>query len=265
MKFLKMKCNNCNAPLDVDLDRLQAYCPYCGQKLMMDFDQVALVLAEKERTRRTVEREEHQTVRTRMAYEHESREKDKAWKKKAIGVVAAALAGFFLLFYLDYSTDHLFDSDEKKHDEKVAYLQQLEIDMEADIKAGDYDSALLKANKMYCDDHWSSEQSAAWDQKREAYIKIIEDKKRETDLLDPNNIFMPADSASFVGKKYIDIANQLKGLGFTNITTQIASKSPGLLDKQDTVEHILIGGKTEFTAEDYFNKNTPIIIYYYSK
>lgn len=62
----------------------------------------------------------------------------------------------------------------------MAYLQQLEVEIEADIKSGDYDSALIKANKLYCDDHWSSEQTAAWDAKREAFIKIIEDKKKRS-------------------------------------------------------------------------------------
>lgn len=262
MQLVKMKCNNCDAQLDVDLDNLQAYCPYCGQKLMLDFDQLAWVLAEKEKTKRTVEREEHKTVRTQMAYDHESREKDKDWKKKMISAIGVVIVCFFVFYYMP---QHLFDSDEKKHDQKVAYLQQLEVEIEADIKSGDYDSALIKANKLYCDDHWSSEQTAAWDAKREAFIKIIEDKKREADLKDPNNLFMPAPSSSFKGKKYTDVVDQLKSLGFTNVTTQVASESPGLFDKNDTVEHILVGGKTEFTAEDYFNKDTPIIVYYYSK
>jgi len=229
---------------------------------MLDFDQLTWVLAEKEKTKRTVEREEHKTVRTKMAYDHESKEKDKDWKKKVIAAIGMVLVFFFVFYYMPH---HMFDSQEKKHDQKVAYLQQLEIEIEADIKSGDYDSALIKANRLYCDDNWSSEQTAAWHAKREAFIKIIEDKKREADLKDPSNLFMPAASSSFKGKKYVDVVDQLKGLGFTNVTTQVASKSPGLFDNNDTVEHILVGGKTEFTSEDYFNKGTPIIVYYYSK
>ena len=76
---------------------------------------------------------------------------------------------------------------------------------------------------------------------------------------------MSASSSSFEGEKYTDVVDKLKELGFTNITTQVSSESPGFFDKCDTVEHILAGGKTEFSAEDYFNKDTPIIIYYYSK
>lgn len=76
---------------------------------------------------------------------------------------------------------------------------------------------------------------------------------------------MPAPSSSFKGKKYTAVVDQLDGLGFSNITTQVSSESSGLLYKKDTVEHILIGGKVEFTTEDYFSKDTPIIIYYFSK
>lgn len=124
---------------------------------------------------------------------------------------------------------------------------------------------MLKLNKLYLDDIYSSEESATWNTKREAYLKIIEEKQREIDLNDPDNIFMPSAASSFKGKKYVDVVDQLTGLGFTNITTQVASVSPGLFDKKDTVEHILVGGRTDFSMEDYFNKDVPIIIYYYSK
>lgn len=262
MQFVKMKCNNCGAQLNVDLDNLQASCPYCSQKLMIDFDQLAWVLAEKEKTKRAVEREAYETLRTKMSYEHESKEKDKDWKKKAIVAIGIVLVCFFIYYYVP---TRYFGSLEKKHNQKVAYLQQLESEIEANIKDKDYDSALIKANKLYCDDNWSSEQIATWNAKRESFIKIIEEKKREQDLKDPNNIFMPVSSSKFNGKRYSDVVDQLEGLGFTNISTQIASESPGLFDKNDSVEHILVGGKTEFTAEDYFNKDIPIIIYYYSK
>ena len=172
-----------------------------------------------------------------------------------------------LLFVLVMISIYLgYNSDKKERLQKLEYLQQLEIEIEADIKTGDFDSALLNTNKLYCKDScFSSEERAAWDAKREEYIIIIEEKKREVDLQDPNNIFMPASSNDFKGKKVDDVVDQLKGLGFTNITMQVASEDAGLFNKKDTVEHILIGGKTEFTSEDYFNKDTPIVVYYYSK
>ena len=51
MNLIKLKCASCNAPLEVDLDNLQVYCPYCGQKLMIDVQQMKDLLIEREKTR----------------------------------------------------------------------------------------------------------------------------------------------------------------------------------------------------------------------
>lgn len=254
MQLIKLTCNNCNAQLDLDLEHLQANCPHCGQKLLLDVDQLGQILAEKEKTIRAINREAEITKRKRMQYEHESKETGKAWRREALGTVAAIL-GILAIFSFP----------ECSHNIRVRQLQRLEFEIDEAIQQEDYDTALLRANKLYLDDNWSSEETKTWDVKREEYKEIIENKKREQDTKNPNNIFMPASSDSFNGKKYTDVVDQLKALGFTNVTTQVSSESAGLFKKSDTVEHILIGGKTKFTTEDYFAKDTPIIIYYYSK
>ena len=269
MRLVESTCRNCGAQLDIDLDHLQAYCPFCGNKLLMDFEKYDKVLTEKEKTKRTVEHESQLTKRTQIAYEHESMQqaqesdqKDKEWRKKAFGVAAYVLVMFFIFYMLFYS----LNSSEKKHDEKVKYLQTLEIKINDAVQARDFDTALLNAHKIYLDSGWSSEETAAWDAKREAYIEIITAKKLEVDLNSPDNVFMPASSDSFEGKKYTEVVDQLKALGFTYITTQVAYEPAAFFFRKDgTVEHILIGGKTDFTTEDFFKKVTPIIIYYYSK
>ncbi len=268
MRLVQTTCKKCGAQLDIDLDHLQAYCPYCGIKLLMDFDKLDKVLTEKEKTRRTIELEEQKTKRTQMAYEHEStlkeresKQHDKEWIKKAFGGLAIVLIYFFMF----YSLFHIQDSDEKERDDKVAYLQTLEIKIDDAIQEMDFDTALINANKLYLDDGWSSDETAAWDAKREAYIKMITTMKLEFDRKNPENVFMPTSSDSFEGKKYTEVVDQLKGLGFTKITTQVAYEPATFFRKEGTVEHILIGGKTEFTTEDFFTKDTPIVIYYYSK
>ena len=268
MRLVESICDNCGAQLDIDLDHLQAYCPFCGKKLMIDFDKLDKVLTEKEKTKRTVEQESQRTKRTQMAYEHESiqqahesDQKDKEWRKKALGVTAAVLLWFFLFYMLFYFES----SSEKKHNDKVEYLQTLEIKVDNAVKEKDFDTALLNAYKIYLDDGWSSEETVAWDAKREAYIEIITAKKLEFDRNNPDNVFMPASSDSFEGRKYTEIVDQLRALGFANITTQFASEPATFFHKDGTVEHILIGGKTDFTSEDFFTKKTPIIIYYYTK
>lgn len=48
-KLIKLKCDNCNAVLDVDINKMIAYCPYCGQKLLIDNN---TLFKEKEKTKR---------------------------------------------------------------------------------------------------------------------------------------------------------------------------------------------------------------------
>lgn len=265
MRLLSLKCNNCNAQLEVDVDNLQARCPYCGQKLLFDFDQIELVLSEREKTKRSFNREAEITKRKKMEYDHESKEKDKEWSKKAISTVAIVLGALLMVFLYFYGITHMFDSDEKEHKERIAYLQQLEVEIDEAIINNDYDTARLKTFKLYLDDNWSSEETATWDAKREAYIALIEEKQREFDIQNPNNIFMPASYDEFIGKSATEVVEQLQEMGFTNVTSTAATQSSGLFKKTGTVEHILIGGVTEFAADDYFDKDTRIIVYYYSK
>lgn len=265
MRLVQTTCNKCGAQLDIELDHLQAYCPYCGTKLLMDFDKLDRVLTEKEKTRRTIEHEVQLTKRTQMEYQYESQKYDSANKQKdkernhqIIGLVTTLL--FLVLLPIS-----LVSVPWRSHNKKVIYLQQLEMIIESSLQEGDYDAALLNANRIYLDDNWSSEESSAWDAKREAYIEIITAKKLEVDRNNPDNVFMPTSSDSFDRKKYTEVVDQFKALGFTNITTQVAYEPANFFHKDGTVEHILIGGKTDFTTEDFFRKDTPIIIYYYSK
>ena len=229
----------------------------------MDFEQIGQVLAEKEKTKRVKEQEEQQTKRKKMEYDHKERKKDKEWKQLMI-LLAVVVIIFPLINVIEDMTSG-YPAKKRQHEERVALLQQIEAEIDEAILNKDFDTALLKANKLYLDDNWSDESAQTWESKRKAYLKIIEEKKREQDLSNPNNIFMSASSNTLKGKNYQDVVDQLTNAGFTNVSSQPAAISPGLFDKSNTVEHVLAGGKTTFTEEDYFDKDTPIIVYYYTR
>lgn len=52
MRLVDVKCKKCGADLEIDLDKLQAFCPYCGSKLKIDIKNVDKVLSAKEKTKR---------------------------------------------------------------------------------------------------------------------------------------------------------------------------------------------------------------------
>lgn len=265
MRLIKMDCDNCGAQLEIDLDHIQLFCPYCGQKLLMDGSNLSKIITEKEKTKRTITQEEHHTRRTQMAYDHEDRVLEKTLKAKSLesNLPTLIIGVVILVLFIIIAIPIL--SSSKNHKEKIAYLQRLEIEIEEAIQSEDFDTALFKANKLYCDDDYSSRERKTWDKKRESYLTLIEEKKKEHELNDPNTIFMPTSSSSLKGKDYSYVYDQLESLGFTNISLQPSTETAGLFQKNGAVEHILIGGKTSFTKKDYFNKEVPIIIYYYSK
>lgn len=73
MQLVKATCDNCHAQLDIDLDNLKMFCPYCGQKLLMDIDGMDKVLGAKEETKRTVITEGEQTKRVSISEEEQTR------------------------------------------------------------------------------------------------------------------------------------------------------------------------------------------------
>ena len=59
-KYMELTCSKCGGKLNLDLDHLQAFCPYCGEKLMIDTNQLGMILAEKEETKRKQLELEHE-------------------------------------------------------------------------------------------------------------------------------------------------------------------------------------------------------------
>lgn len=56
---INMTCDKCGANLDVDIEHLQAYCPYCGTKLLIDVSQMSDIINKKEQTKQKEMKYDH--------------------------------------------------------------------------------------------------------------------------------------------------------------------------------------------------------------
>jgi len=108
MKFIKLSCK-CGAQLEVDIDNMQAYCPYCGRKLLFDIDQMEVVLAEKEKTKRAQEK----TKRAQMEYEYKDKKdqrdnviSDRNFKKGAVFYLIILILIIGPISYLEYKENY---------------------------------------------------------------------------------------------------------------------------------------------------------------
>ncbi|MBR4361783.1 MAG: hypothetical protein IKP42_03450 [Ruminococcus sp.] len=273
MKIFKLDCPYCGANLECKDGLDSFYCMYCGGKVMLEGMSKDAYIAKVKIKKMEHDLEaatsyyNYETEMKNMEYEHESNLKkiEKEHEKLKIqtnhkqtiilisimfSLVIISLIGLEIPFFVSRA--------------KVHSLEKLETEIMQDIADKDYDSALFKANQLYYDSDWSSKEKEAWDAKRENYIGIILDKKRENDK---KGIFIPAPDSSdnLEGEKYTKVKEMFTSAGFTNVLVKKSSEKKGLFDWKNTVEHITISGKSKFEADETFDKESQVIIYYYSK
>ncbi len=68
-----LECPGCKANLEIDLDHMIAFCPYCGKKLTYTFDGMAEVLAAKEKTKQIEDIHQYEMERIKLQHKEERR------------------------------------------------------------------------------------------------------------------------------------------------------------------------------------------------
>lgn len=91
MDILNVKCSGCGASVEVDLDNLKAFCPYCGNKLQMNIEDLSSVLIKKEETKQKKEELEYQE-RKEIRNEKDG--------KKVFGIIGLVTLGIWLLLFI---------------------------------------------------------------------------------------------------------------------------------------------------------------------
>lgn len=103
--------------------------------------------------------------------------------------------------------------------------------------------------------------------KRDARVVLTyyEGKSDEEIALEhPGEVLIEDNAKSFIGKKYMDVYDQFKELGFYNITAkEMALPKIALREKPDCVAKLIINGDSAFGKRTWFNPESEVIIYYY--
>lgn len=76
---------------------------------------------------------------------------------------------------------------------------------------------------------------------------------------------MPKAASEFEGQPYEDVVATLLSAGFTNVEAlPLADLITGWLSEEFSVDEVDAAGKTNFTADDYFDADTKITVSYHS-
>ena len=93
-------------------------------------------------------------------------------------VIGVIFISFFFMFF-KYTNNSDLNNNSKESE-----LNAIVSEIQEDVKNGDFDSALLKANQLYYDgdnSSYSKNAKAHWDQQREEYIRIINEAKEKAE------------------------------------------------------------------------------------
>lgn len=155
-----IKCENCGANMNIDTDNAMRFCPFCGNAMKVPEDYIDLA-------KFTMKHEE--TVR-------QTKTKEEAEDKKRTGKLVAILFGSIIgICALAIILVNVFHGNaDAKLEKTVAEVQQLIIN-------GDYDQALVMAQTIRVEkEGLFDERYNRWENQRKDIIKLIEQKKKET-------------------------------------------------------------------------------------
>lgn len=178
MNIQKLECPNCHASLDSDYSNTgMFFCKYCGQKIIVEEIQNAeydLKIRKME-----IEHEENKMAMEQksrnLKYAHE-KESEKSQNIFRITVIAVCFGLIVLMMFVMPVTISIGKAPHKK---RVKELTKVETEVQEAIQAGDYDLALIKVNQLRLDDGYSKSETEAWDEKREGYIELIEERMKK--------------------------------------------------------------------------------------
>lgn len=203
--------------------------------------------------------------------EHEERLQDAKYEYKRFKILHKAKGersntrfAFMIIVLMALPCVLYFGGVSCSHNTHVSELERMEAEVQADISDGDYDSALMRVNQLRLDDGYSTEQTRSWDKKREMYVDIINEKRRESDANNPDNAYAPKSSQAFGDLTGEGAKAAFENAGFTNIELIQVDGNAGWFREANLAEHINFAGRTEFTPEDYCKKDSRITIYYYA-
>ena len=189
MKLISVNCPNCGKPINLDIDNLGQFCSSCGSKIVLDVETIQQLLIAKEETKRTQTDADKQVKLAQMQSECEAQKVKSHERIKTrsfmfqyglpvIFVLTVMILGGILLAWVSCSTDSDGDKWEAEHESRVEKLEDIEDELEDALEAGDYDHALILANKLRLDDGWDSDEEESWDERREEYMRIIKERKQ---------------------------------------------------------------------------------------
>jgi len=169
MKLSAIKCPNCGSSLEIEDGIDTFFCKYCGEKIMME-DMSASAYKAKTKLKKM----EHDERMADKKYAHE-KEMEKMNSLHTLLPVFIFFAVTILIWAI------ALGSAKHASNKEIKELDKLIVEIQGDIKNGDYDTAYIKAQSVKTTSDWSHEIDEKYDNIRKELInQIIAAEIKET-------------------------------------------------------------------------------------
>ena len=264
MKLVAMTCPECKVNIDVDMTgkRKFTFCQYCGCKILLDDEAKHIKFSYEDVAKvRKIEADQEDKAHQYQQEEKEATMPFFQWLRKTVRQNIGLIAPMALLLLMPLLIQLPLLPQQLEHRKNVKHLEELSIEIQADIDAKEYDKALTKANSLRLTDSYSSSDAEKWDKQREDIINHINVlMAREQGKLKP-----PMSSSSAKGQNVDEVVNSFKNNGFTNIKTEeIKDIIAGWLKSEGDVEEVKINGSTGYSASDLFDPDAEVVVRYHT-
>lgn len=249
MSLQTIKCPKCNRNLQIEDGTNSFFCNYCGQKIDLGSQNVEKI-KENDKGKAAQPQEKLTPLQSILAKLNIDPGK--------LSIIL--LIGISVLIIITILRVLIPAGTKAKLKEAEKEMKGIENQVVECINEGDYEKALVYANRLRMDEDYSSSSTSEWNEKREKYISYLYLKLNEN--VEPVDIEIPFSSKYAQGKKYDDIVQMLRDAGFINITINGIEDDAFIFKKTNKIEKISIDGKTKFDEGTVYKSDVKIIVYY---
>ena len=227
VKLIAVKCPECGATLNIEEDRTQAFCTYCGTKVLVhnenehiyrNIDEAGIARAKTER----IVKEKQMEFAERRWIAQENRRKNRVKLALALGTIGV------LMMIIGYMGGHA---------------------------SGDSDSGLYMLAMV-----------GMLVLEAAAFVAMSGKDEEDSDSIYSDTATLPDLAWNYERKDYKAVETVLRSAGFTNIRcVPLNDLSFGVLYKPGMVESLTINGKDNISATKRYSKDAQIVISYHSR
>ena len=227
VKLIAVKCPECGATLNIEEDRTQAFCTYCGTKVLVhnenehiyrNIDEAGIARAKTER----IVKEKQMEFAERRWIAQENRRKNRVKLALALGTIGV------LMMIIGYMGGHA---------------------------SGDSDSGLYMLAMV-----------GMLVLEAAAFVAMSGKDEEDSDSIYSDTATLPDLAWNYERKDYKAVETVLRSAGFTNIRcVPLNDLSFGVLYKPGMVESLTINGKDNISPNKKYSKDAQIVISYHSR